>query len=155
MIFDSRRQSPFGINIISETSEQWNLVVVNLNAQSKEHTSMKSGNCVQRYLTYVFLAIVVVKIFKKGCNFLTNVNFSYDTKHHTANCAGAHNLNHFECVVRTFVHGTRSSSRAQPFLLYEGFFFLLKFSTCGEWSRTTLSTKIEGDVSCRLIALVG
>lgn len=41
--------------------------------------------------------------FQKGCNFLTDVRFSYYTKHHPARlyCA-AHisyfNLNHFECV---------------------------------------------------------
>lgn len=134
MIFDSRRQSPFGINIIRKRENngiRWWWIWMQT-AQSKEQTSVKSGNCVQpipityMYL-YVFLAIVVVKIFKKGCHFLTNVNFSYDTKHHTANCAGAHNLNHFKCVVHYICAWDQKLKQNSTISILCRIFFFLNF----------------------------
>lgn len=81
-----------------------------MNAQSKERAPMRSGN-----LCYVFLA-VVVKTSKKGCNFLTDVIFSYYTKHHPARAVlcRAHFVR-FTWTISSAsmsmgaVHGTRSS----------------------------------------------
>lgn len=70
--------------------------------------------------------------FQKGCNFLTNVKFSYNTihVHHTADCTAhlIYNSNRFECVVHCIAWDQKlKQSNHLYYWNYQDFFLLLPF----------------------------